>query len=107
SGGVSARPPPRLRARSATPRISSSCSRPGTATGRKPSDDAAMRVIDSHTEGEPTRVIVDGGPPLGSGPLAERRRRFADEFDHYRNFAVNEPRGYDAIVGALLCEPQD
>ena len=66
-----------------------------------------MRVIDSHTEGEPTRVIVDGGPPLGSGPLTERRRRFADEFDHYRSFAVNEPRGYDAIVGALLCEPQD
>ncbi len=66
-----------------------------------------MRVIDSHTEGEPTRVIVEGGPPLGSGPLAERRRRFADEFDHYRSFAVNEPRGYDALVGALLCEPQD
>ena len=66
-----------------------------------------MRVIDSHTEGEPTRVIVDGGPPLGSGPLAERRRRFAEEFDRFRGFAVNEPRGHDAIVGALLCEPQD
>ena len=66
-----------------------------------------MRVIDSHTEGEPTRVIVEGGPPLGSGPLAERRKRFADEFDHYRSFTVNEPRGYDALVGALLCEPQD
>ncbi len=66
-----------------------------------------MRVIDSHTEGEPTRVIVEGGPPLGSGTLTERRRRFADEFDHYRSFAVNEPRGYDALVGALLCEPED
>ena len=66
-----------------------------------------MRVIDSHTEGEPTRVIVDGGPPLGSGPLAERRKRFAEAFDHYRSRAVNEPRGHDAIVGALLCEPQD
>src|SRR5947209_14419603 len=66
-----------------------------------------MRVIDSHTEGEPTRVIVEGGPPLGSGPLAERRRRFAAEFDHYRSFAVNEPRGYEALVGALLCEPED
>jgi 4-hydroxyproline epimerase len=66
-----------------------------------------MRVIDSHTEGEPTRVIVEGGPPLGSGPLAERRRRFAEAFDHFRGFAVNEPRGHDAIVGALLCEPHD
>ena len=66
-----------------------------------------MRVIDSHTEGEPTRVIVDGGPPLGDGPLAARLRRFADEFDHFRRFAVNEPHGHDAIVGALLCEPHD
>ena len=66
-----------------------------------------MRVIDSHTEGEPTRVIVEGGPELGAGPLAERLRRFSAEFDHVRRFAVNEPRGHDAIVGALLCEPHD
>jgi 4-hydroxyproline epimerase len=66
-----------------------------------------VRVIDSHTEGEPTRVIVDGGPPLGDGPLAGRRDRFKAEFDHFRRFAVNEPRGHDAIVGALLCEPHD
>jgi 4-hydroxyproline epimerase len=66
-----------------------------------------MRVIDSHTEGEPTRVIVEGGPDLGDGPLAERRARFVREFDHLRRFAVNEPRGHDAIVGALLCEPYD
>jgi 4-hydroxyproline epimerase len=68
---------------------------------------SAVRVIDSHTEGEPTRVIVDGGPELGEGPLAERRTRFAREFDQFRRFAVNEPRGHDAIVGALLCEPHD
>jgi 4-hydroxyproline epimerase len=66
-----------------------------------------MRVIDSHTEGEPTRLIVDGGPPLGNGPLAERRRRLAEQFDHVRRFAVGEPRGHDALVGALLCEPED
>jgi len=66
-----------------------------------------MRVIDSHTEGEPTRLIIEGGPPLGHGPLAERRKLFAETFDHVRRFAVNEPRGYDALVGALLCEPED
>ncbi|HEY3624253.1 MAG TPA: proline racemase family protein [Roseiarcus sp.] len=66
-----------------------------------------MRVIDSHTEGEPTRVIVDGGPPLGDGPLAERLARFEAEFDHFRRFAVNEPRGHHALVGALICEPDD
>jgi len=66
-----------------------------------------VRVIDSHTEGEPTRVIVDGGPPLGDGPLAGRLTRFKSEFDYFRRFAVNEPRGHDALVGALLCEPYD
>jgi 4-hydroxyproline epimerase len=66
-----------------------------------------VRVVDSHTEGEPTRLIIDGGPPLGDGPLSERRRRFAGEFDHFRRFAILEPRGHDAMVGALLCEPED
>jgi 4-hydroxyproline epimerase len=66
-----------------------------------------MRVVDSHTAGEPTRLIVEGGPPLGPGSLSARRERFAREFDSFRRFAVNEPRGSDALVGALLCEPQD
>ena len=64
-----------------------------------------MQVIDSHTEGEPTRLVVAGGPDLGSGPLAERRRRFAAQHDGVRTFVLNEPRGFDAVVGALLCEP--
>jgi 4-hydroxyproline epimerase len=66
-----------------------------------------MRVIDSHTEGEPTRVIVEGGPPLGNGSLAERRALFGEKFDHVRSFCCNEPRGTDALVGALLTEPVD
>jgi 4-hydroxyproline epimerase len=66
-----------------------------------------MHVIDSHTAGEPTRLIVKGGPPLGSGSLFERRARFSSGFDLFRSFAVNEPRGTDALVGALLCEPVD
>lgn len=66
-----------------------------------------LKVIDSHTGGEPTRVVVDGWPDLGRGPLAERRQRFQTEFDRYRSAAVNEPRGSDVIVGALLVEPVD
>lgn len=66
-----------------------------------------MRVIDSHAEGEPTRVIVDGGPELGTGSLRERLERFRDRFDSCRRFAIREPRGSDAMVGALLCEPVD
>ena len=66
-----------------------------------------IKVIDSHTAGEPTRVVIDGGPDLGGGSMAERRERFAAQFDAYRSAIVNEPRGWDAMVGALLCEPQD
>ena len=64
-------------------------------------------VIDSHTGGEPTRVVLAGGPDLGSGPLADRRERFRREFDGFRSAVVNEPRGSDVLVGALLCEPVD
>jgi 4-hydroxyproline epimerase len=66
-----------------------------------------IEIIDSHTAGEPTRVIVAGGPDLGRGPLAARRERFQREFDRYRRAVVNEPRGSDVIVGALLVEPED
>lgn len=67
----------------------------------------ALKVIDSHTEGEPTRVIISGGPDLGSGPLAARARRFAAEHDALRSAVCNEPRGHEAMVGALLGEPCD
>lgn len=67
----------------------------------------SLRVIDSHTAGEPTRVVIDGFPDLGNGTMAERRERFRIDFDHLRNAVVNEPRGHSAIVGALLCEPCD
>lgn len=69
--------------------------------------DMPIRYIDSHTEGEPTRVVIDGGPDLGSGSLMERRERFAEEFDDFRTAVILEPRGSDAVVGALLCEPVD
>ena len=64
-----------------------------------------IRVIDSHTGGEPTRLVLDGGPELGDGPLAERVHRFREHFDAYRSAIVNEPRGSDPLVGALLVEP--
>jgi len=66
-----------------------------------------IQVIDSHTGGEPTRVIVSGGPDLGAGPLAERRERFRREFDRIRSAVVNEPRGSDVLVGAMLVPPHD
>lgn len=66
-----------------------------------------VRVIDSHTGGEPTRLVVAGGPDLGTGPLSERLELFRNHRDTFRSAVVNEPRGSDVIVGALLCNPTD
>ncbi|WMD23589.1 4-hydroxyproline epimerase [Achromobacter seleniivolatilans] len=66
-----------------------------------------IRVIDSHTGGEPTRLIISGFPDLGPGTIAEQQQRLASQHDSWRAAAVLEPRGSDVLVGALLCEPQD
>ena len=64
-----------------------------------------ISVIDSHTGGEPTRLVVDGFPDLGRGSMAERKAVLASRHDDWRAATVLEPRGNDVIVGALLCEP--
>jgi proline racemase len=64
-----------------------------------------MRVVDSHTEGEPTRVVVDGWPQPAGDTMAARRDDHRARFDHLRRAVVQEPRGHDAVVGALLTPP--
>lgn len=66
-----------------------------------------IQVLDSHTGGEPTRLVLDGFPDLGNGSMAERRALLAKEHDGWRAATVLEPRGSDVLVGALLCEPVD
>lgn len=66
-----------------------------------------MHVIDSHTGGEPTRVILDGGPDLGVGPLSERAQTLAAQHKQFYHSVILEPRGQTAMVGALLVEPVD
>jgi 4-hydroxyproline epimerase len=66
-----------------------------------------VKVIDSHTGGEPTRLVISGGPDLGNGDLSARLERFRQEHDTFRSAVVNEPRGSDVVVGGLLCEPLD
>ncbi len=66
-----------------------------------------IQIIDSHTGGEPTRLVVDGFPDLGNGSMAERRALLAAQHDQWRTATVLEPRGNDVIVGALLCPPVD
>ncbi len=66
-----------------------------------------IQVIDTHTGGEPTRVVIAGGPELGTGSMAERLAAFREGHDRFRSAVVNEPRGSDVMVGALILEPVD
>ncbi len=66
-----------------------------------------IHVIDSHTGGEPTRLVIGGGPDLGDGSVADQLRVLRERHDWLRRAVVNEPRGNDVIVGALLCKPSD
>jgi len=71
------------------------------------SSSVQLQVIDSHSEGEPTRVVIGGGPDLGMGDLPGRLQRLRDENDWLRKRVILEPRGSEVIVGALLCDPVD
>lgn len=73
----------------------------------QPMPAGSVRVIDSHTGGEPTRVVVAGGPDLGGGTVRDRLERFRRDHDRFRSAVVNEPRGSDVMVGALLVPPHD
>ncbi|UHQ23355.1 proline racemase family protein [Lysobacter sp. 5GHs7-4] len=66
----------------------------------------SIDYIDTHTGGEPTRVVLSGLPDLGAGSLAEQRLAFAAQHDRWRSAIACEPRGSDAMVGALLLPPQ-
>jgi proline racemase len=66
-----------------------------------------ISVIDSHTGGEPTRIVIAGAPDLGGGTVADRLKVFREQHDKFRSAVVNEPRGSDVLVGALLVEPSD
>ena len=66
-----------------------------------------IAVIDTHTGGEPTRVVTSGGPDLGSGSMADRTARFRDQHDTFRSAVAGEPRGSDVMVGAILLPPVD
>ena len=66
-----------------------------------------VQVIDSHTAGEPTRIVIAGGPPLGDGSLQSQLELLRSRHDGFRRAVLLEPRGSEVIVGALLCTPQD
>lgn len=65
-----------------------------------------IEVIDSHTAGEPTRLVINGFPDLGDGDMASRLQNLKNEHDQWRTTTILEPRGNDILVGALLCKPK-
>ncbi|WP_341502573.1 proline racemase family protein [Gallaecimonas sp. GXIMD4217] len=64
----------------------------------------AVAVIDSHTEGEPTRVVLNASALLGDGELPQILHRFRTEHDALRRAILTEPRGSEVLVGAMLLE---
>jgi 4-hydroxyproline epimerase len=64
-----------------------------------------LEVVDSHTEGEPTRVVVAGWGEVAGATMAERRDELRRHHDALRRAVVCEPRGHEAVVGALLTPP--
>ncbi|WP_437880691.1 4-hydroxyproline epimerase [Pseudomonas sp. LRF_L74] len=64
-----------------------------------------IRVIDSHTGGEPTRLVLQGFPELPAGSMADKRNALRKDHDQWRRACLLEPRGNDVLVGALYCAP--
>lgn len=66
-----------------------------------------VRILDSHTGGEPTRIVVSGSPELRGETMADKRQCFEKYHDPFRKAVVNEPRGGHELVGGLICDPSD
>ncbi len=63
--------------------------------------DASFSVVDSHTAGHPTRVILSGVPPLPGDSVRARRDYFREHHDDLRPLLLHEPRGHAAMVGLV------
>jgi proline racemase len=67
--------------------------------------DGHVQVVDSHTEGMPTRVVTGGIGVLPGANMLERREAFEADRDHIRTLLMYEPRGHAAMSGAILQPP--
>jgi len=64
-----------------------------------------VQVVDTHTAGEPTRVVLSGGPIVPGETMEERRRWLARNADDFRKFLLREPRGHADMFGAIVTPP--
>jgi proline racemase len=66
-----------------------------------------ISVVDSHTAGEPTRIIVDGFPPVKGQTMAERMSYLASHLDWLRKALMREPRAHRDMFGGILLPALD
>jgi len=62
-------------------------------------------TIDSHTQGEPTRLLISGVGALPGSTMKDKRNSFESHFDHVRMLLTREPRGHRGIMAAVITEP--
>lgn len=64
-----------------------------------------LKIIDTHTMGEPTRIIIAGLPSLLGNTMMEKKEYLEKNLDHIRKMAMNEPRGHKDMFGAIITSP--
>ncbi|MGN0164855.1 MAG: proline racemase family protein [Lachnospiraceae bacterium] len=64
-----------------------------------------IKTIDSHTMGEPTRIVYDGFPELKGNTMMEKKEYLIKHYDFLRKALILEPRGHRDMFGAILTEP--
>lgn len=65
----------------------------------------SIHAIDSHTMGEPTRIITSGVPRIPGKTMAEKKEYLEKNLDYIRTAVMNEPRGHNDMFGSILMEP--
>ncbi|MCK5120110.1 MAG: proline racemase family protein [Candidatus Latescibacteria bacterium] len=64
-----------------------------------------ITAIDSHTAGEPTRIVTGGLPFIPGKSMAEKKHYLREKLDYVRTALIQEPRGYRDMFGAILVPP--
>lgn len=77
-----------------------------TLNWEPPTDWPSIKTIESHTGGEPLRVIIDGLPDIEGETILEKRRYFKENHDNLRRALMLEPRGHADMYGAIPVEPE-
>src|SRR5450631_2862099 len=62
----------------------------------------SVKTVESHTEGMPTRVVLEGFGEIPGASAFEKRAYFMEHMDHLREWLMFEPRGHSAMSGAII-----